>query len=110
MRDRLSQRYRAQLESPTNIDDGKGGVRLGWTHLAEHWISLQSISGVEVKEKDSEQPLVTHRILLRYPSSLLPRAKQRFTIGDRIFHIHAAFDQDGKGHYLTCLVKEKIQS
>ncbi len=107
MRDRPSLRRRAQLEGPTNIEDGYGGVQPGWTRLTDHWVALQPVSGAESYEGSRETPVITHRILLRCPRRFRPRANQRFTIADRVFHIRAVFDRDGRGRYLTCLVEEK---
>ena len=99
-------RRQAQLETPTEAADGAGGASPGWTVLADHWVALIPVSGQEAYEGARETATITHRILLRCPRSLRPRPDQRFVIGPRIFSIHAVFDRDGRGRFLTCLVEE----
>ncbi len=96
----------AWLETPTNLPDGSGGVAPGWMPIAEYWVALQPVSGQEVYEGARQTSRVTHRILLRCPRSLAPRADQRFRVAGRLFAIRAVFDRDGRGRFLTCLTEE----
>ena len=99
-------RRRAQLEAPTTVPDGAGGEAPGWLHVADHWIALMPVSGEETYEGARATPTITHRILLRCPRTLRPRADQRFVVGTRAFAIRAVFDRDGRGRFLTCLAEE----
>ena len=106
MRKKPTLRRRARLEAPIETPDGAGGMVPGWTSITDHWIALMPISGLEVWEGQRQTPVITHRILLRSPRSLSPRPAQRFVLQERIFTIHAVFDRDGRGRYLTCLAEE----
>ena len=99
-------RRRARLETPTELPDGSGGAAPGWLLVAEHWVALVPVSGREAYEGARETPSVTHRIVLRCPRALRPRADQRFVIGARVFVLRAVFDRDGRGRFLTCLAEE----
>lgn len=96
----------AYLEASNGIEDGAGGTTLNWVSLGTHWVALQPVSGAEVHEAARDASVITHRILLRCPRALRPRADQRFRIGSRTFDIRAVFDRDGRGRFLTCLVEE----
>ena len=96
----------AHLQAPNGIADGAGGTLADWITIGTHWVALQPVSGVETHEASRDSARITHRILLRCPRSLRPRADQRFRIGPRIFDIRAVFDRDGRGRFLTCLVEE----
>ena len=103
----LRLRRLAQLEVRTPAEDGAGGVVDAWFEIAEHWVALQPVSGPEIHEAARDATRITHRVQMRSPRALSPRASQRFRINNRLFDIRAVFDRDGRGRYLTCLVEER---
>lgn len=96
----------AHLEAPNGLADGAGGATSDWISIGTHWVAVQPVSGEEAHIASRDSTRITHRIQLRCPRSLRPRADQRFRIGSRTFDIRAVFDRDGRGRFLTCLVEE----
>jgi len=106
----LRLRRLATLEVSAPMDDGAGGIVDTWLELAKHWVALQPISGTEVHEAARDVTRITHRVQMRCPRALRPRAHQRFRINERLFDIRAVFDRDGRGRFLTCLVEERADT
>ena len=98
-------RTRLSLEVASRTADGGGGATLAWSEVASVWARVTPRSGSESYAQDRVSGSVTHEIVIRHRSGVTP--DMRFSDGTRRFDIKAAFDADGRRHWLTCLVEER---
>jgi SPP1 family predicted phage head-tail adaptor len=98
-------RTRMTLEAPSRAADGGGGAVVTWDEVAVPWAKVTPRSGAESFEYDRVAGKVSHEIVIRHRSDVTP--EMRFRLGARVFDIRAAFDPDGRRHWLRCLVEER---
>ena len=102
---------RLVLEAPQRAADGAGGFSQSWVALGTLWAEVRPGTGRETGGQGGPLSRVPYRITVRgapagAPSR--PKAEQRFREGDRLFHILAVTERDGRGHYLTCFAEEEL--
>ncbi|MFA5900726.1 MAG: phage head closure protein [Hyphomicrobium sp.] len=98
-------RTRVVLEAPERADDGGGGAAVTWSTVADVWARVSPSGGGEAFELDRVAGKVSHEIVIRYRDGVTP--SMRFAIGARVLDIRAAFDPDGRRHWLRCFVEER---
>ena len=98
---------RVILEALQTIPDGAGGDTLTWIPLATLWADLRPTGGGEGFAFERADPTVNWRVRIRFRDDVEP--DMRFTIGQRVLEIRAAFDLDGRRTWLECLAEERGQ-
>jgi SPP1 family predicted phage head-tail adaptor len=83
---------RLTLEAPVESADGSGGVTRSFSAVATLWASVDPVSARENVVADALGADVTHRIRIRYDSSITLR--HRFRDGDAVFRIVAIRARD----------------
>ena len=99
---------RMKLEAAVKSSDGAGGYVESWEVLGYIWADVRLRSGRERSGGVSE---TDYKIIVRAsPMGAVSRPVpgQRFVEGLRRFLIEAVGDDDPKGKYLTCFVREEL--
>lgn len=102
---------RLVLEAPQRAADGAGGFSQSWVALGTLWAEVKPGSGREIAGQGGALSRVPYRITVRGApagAASRPKAEQRFREGERLFHILAVAERDGRGHYLTCFAEEEL--
>ena len=95
---------RLDLEAPTEVPDGQGGVVVTWATVASLWAMIVPTSIERQEFASQNRAVVTHRITLRFRNDVT--VAQRLRKGGRIFEILSIQDPDETGRYLVCLCVE----
>lgn len=98
-------RQRVTIERPERASDGGGGATESWLAVAVVWARLRPMTGEEAAEADALVGRVSHEVVIRYRTDLVP--EMRFRRGSRLFDIRAALDLDERKRFLRCLVEER---
>ena len=95
---RLKQRLTFQ-EKPPITRDGYGGEVVSWADVATVWGSVDPIRGREYLEAQQAQADITHRVIIRYRSGIVPTMRIKFT--DRESDVrYLVMDEPPKDRYL----------
>ncbi len=101
-------RHLLTLETRTETLDSLGDAVLTYTELATAWGSVEAVSSRERVESAQVQAEVSHRITIRSdPAYSGLAAKDRITLGSRIFDIVTPMDRDGRGRHLEITALER---
>lgn len=95
---------RLDLEAPTEVSDGQGGVTVTFGLVASLWALIEPTSMERQEFASQNRAVVTHRITMRFRSDVT--VAQRFRKGAHIFEILSFQDPDETGRYLVCLCAE----
>lgn len=98
-------RHRLVLEQLAETSDGGGGFTQSWTEVAELWAAIRPISGSEQVESGRMAGTITHELVLRYRTGVVPA--MRFRNGARVFQVLAVINVDERGVWLKCLCEER---
>lgn len=98
-------RTRLALEAPSRSADGGGGAGVTWSSVVQLWARVKPHTGSESYAQDRIAGKSSHEIVIRYRSDVTPA--MRFRAGTRVYDIRAAFDPDGRRHWLKCLTEER---
>ena len=99
-------RHRLVLEAPARTSDGAGGAVVQWTPVACMWAEIRPIRQASGVKAEKMAASVTHRITVR--SGCDVTTSMRFRQGERIFEIDGLQDDDGRGRFLTYVVRERL--
>ncbi|MGE8103300.1 phage head closure protein [Allorhizobium sp. NPDC080224] len=95
---------RLVLERPEAVEDGQGGVAMGFVELARVWALVEPRSFAEEEKGPGLVATVTHHVTVRALGHLV--AGQRFRKGARVFEILAVRDPDETGRFQLALCRE----
>lgn len=98
-------RTRLTLETQVRAGDGGGGAAIAWEPVATVWAAVRPLSGGEGFARDVVSGRLSHEIIIRHRGDVTPG--KRFRAGARVYDIRAAFDPDGRRHWLRCLAEER---
>jgi SPP1 family predicted phage head-tail adaptor len=98
------QRLYLQQENPTA--DSGGGNQIAWTTVNVVWASVEPISGSENIQAGQLNSNTTHRIRLRYDSSIVPA--MRFLWGSRVLNIRSIRNLCERKRVLEILAQEGV--
>lgn len=100
----LRQRLYLQQES-LGADTGGGGA-LSWTTIATLWAAVEPFSGKEALQAGRISGSITHRIRLRYDSSVT--TAMRFLWGSRVFNIRDIRNINERNRVMEILAEEGV--
>jgi SPP1 family predicted phage head-tail adaptor len=97
-------RHRIAIERVTETRDTDGSVIETWSTYATVQASIDPISGREYFAAQSVQADLTHRIVMRYLSGIVP--KMRVKYGSRIFDILSVINVSERNRELQLMCRE----
>jgi len=98
-------RRRMTVEQQLRVADGGGGVTVTWTPVIDLWAELTGLSGVEQLVGEGLQGKVTHQIMIRRRTDVVPA--MRFRMGTRLFFVVTVTGRDGPEPFLRILAEER---
>lgn len=101
-----SLRHRITIEQSTQTPNDLGERIETWATLSQRWASVEPLSGRELETARIHHATVSHRITIRYYSSLQPT--HRIKWGSRIFSIDAILNIDERNREMQILSTEVI--
>lgn len=97
-------RHRLTLEAAERTADEGGGATVSWVAVADLWGRITPTVGRELMRADGLGARLTHEIVLRHRTGVLPQMRLR--LGSRVFEIHAVIDVAEGRRWLRCLCEE----
>ncbi len=101
-----SMRFKVTLQSATRTTDDGGGAAVAWSNDGTLWANITPISGKEDYRQSQVQDSITHRIKVRYKSSI--ETKDRLKFGSRFFNIKSVINVDERKKYMELLCEEGV--
>ena len=95
---------RITLQYPANVSDGMGGYTTTWTDSLDVWASIWPVSATETIQSMQPAMTITHRINMRYRSTVQPEWRIKF--GERYFDIVSMINPEERNEWLYLLCKE----
>ena len=99
-------RHKVKLQSSAQAQDGYGQESKVWATDESIWAQIQPLRGAELLEYQQISTEVTHRIIIRYNSSVT--SAKRILFGTRIFDINVPRNIDERNIFMELLCKEKL--
>ncbi len=100
-----SMRKRVTVQQRTSSQDSYGQMIPVWSTRHQRWASVEPLSGTELLTAQQMTPEVTHRVTMRYDSTLAKT--DRIIIGARVLEIAAITNPDERSVETVCLCKER---
>lgn len=110
MRSGGKKRHYIQIQRPSDIDDGQGGITRSWDSRTGSfivWEGFARIRPLNARERfytGKEEQQTTHRIEIDFAEEVKP--KYRILFGDRILHIDGIRNIDEGNHELQLMCSE----
>ena len=95
---------RITLQLSTRVVDGMGGFTVTWSDHATVWAAIWPTSAKEMVAANAVTMQITHRIRIRYRSSV--RASWRVKFGNRYFAIVSILNPSEKNEWLDIMCRE----
>lgn len=96
---------RVTLQTVGTSADGRGGVSETWSDTVTLWAHVEELSGSETFEAQQIASNLTHRVTLRYRTSVTPQ--QRLKYGTRILKIQSIRNPDQRNEMLELFCSEE---
>lgn len=97
-------RHRITIERPgATVDDFGQPVPSGWVEVASVWANIKPIGGREKLRAGAVESTLSHTVLVRYQSGLLPvigADAWRINYGGRLLAIHSAMVVEERGQWI----------
>lgn len=100
-------RYRLELQTFTDLADGRGGFVRTWSKLADLYAAIEPASASRQLIAGAPRLVSTHNILIRYRNDI--SIDHRFSYDERFFVIQAFKDVDETKRYLLCHCEEVVE-
>lgn len=100
-------RQSLELQSFTDISDGRGGFSRTWSTIATLFAAVKPASASRQIIAGTPQLIITHQIIIRYRDGI--SFDQRFVWDDRIFNVHIVQDLDETKRFHSCQCEEVEQ-
>ncbi len=98
-------RHILKLERPELTTDGYGGSERLWINVTDLWAKIEPLSTRETLLKDQVESEITHRIIIRYRTDVLPEMRLRKE--GRVFEIIGVLNEMERNRWLQLECKEK---
>lgn len=97
-------KHRVEIQAQTKSADGMGGFAVSYSTLATVFCAIWPTSANEVISANSPSMVVTHRIRMRYRSTM--KSSFRIKLGNRYFSIISIINPNEANQYLDLMCKE----
>lgn len=98
-------RHRITLQRQSASQDEFGAPLDDWTDDATVWADIQPLTGREYFSAQQVNAEITHRILIRYRSGIVPTMRAQY--GERIFGIESVLDPGERSELLHLMCIER---
>jgi SPP1 family predicted phage head-tail adaptor len=99
-------RRRVTVQQRTVSVDTFGQQAVSWSSFLECWADIQPSSGRELIAAQAQQSEVTHQVVIRYRSGVLPA--MRVLYQGRVFDIQSVIDVDTQHRRLALMCSEGL--
>lgn len=97
-------RHRIAFQSKTRSKGTRGGPSESWATIITLWGAIMPLKGDEIINADMRNSEITHKIKIRYTSSV--DAKGRALFGSRIFQLYEVLNIDERNREMQIGAKE----
>jgi len=99
-------RHRVQVQTYSETQDTYGEPDRTWTTATTVWASIEPLSGQELLAAQQLAAEASHRVIVRYNSSIAPTSRLKF--GTRVFDIVSALNWQERGATMELFCKEVL--
>jgi len=97
-------RHYVDLQSSSDVPNELGEIEKTWSTIASVFASIEPLSGRELLQYQQFNAEMSHRIVIRYNSSVNSKCRVKF--GYRIFDINMVKNPDERNIFLELICKE----
>ena len=97
---------RVAIQRQASGQGSTGQPNGAWATTETVWASIEPVSGREYFNASGERAEVTHKVRIRYGSTVAP--KDRLLYGSRVFNIRAVLNLEERGRWLQLMVSEHV--
>lgn len=99
-------RNRVTIQTPTETDDGQGGITVVWSGVLDTYAEIQPLTSRERLQTGQLDGGVTHKVTMRYNPTV--NAKSRILFGARILYpIGSPINLDERNREITLTCEER---
>jgi len=99
-------RHYVDLQSSSDVPNDVGEIEKDWSTFASVWASIEPLSGRELLQYQQLNAELSHRIVIRYNSSI--NNKCRVVFDSRIFDINVVKNLEERNVHQELLCKEAL--
>tara|TARA_R110000824_G_scaffold393791_2_gene593159 strand:- start:1079 stop:1408 length:330 start_codon:yes stop_codon:yes gene_type:complete len=99
-------RHRVSIQTQSTTLDGYGEATGGWATDSTVWAAVEPVSGSERDVGEGKVGIVSHRVVMRYLSTISP--KMRLLFGARVLNIDSVINFDEKNERLSLFCVEEV--
>lgn len=99
-------RHLVDVEHYQELQNDFGESVKSWSLFKKAWAEIKPISGKEFFEAAKENSEISHRVIIRYTSGVLPSMRVKFD--GRLFEIEAARDFYERHRYIELMCREMV--
>ena len=99
-------RHKIDIETFDETVNDFGEVKQSWKVFKTTWAKILPKTAKEFMSGDKETSALTHKVVVRYISGVLPNMRIKFK--ERVFEVHAPINFEEKNEYLLILCKEIV--
>ena len=99
-------RHRVSIQSQGTTLDDYGESTDSWSTDDTVWAAVEPVSGSERDIGEQMVGVVTHRVVMRYVSSLTPN--KRILFGSRVLNINSVLNIDERNERLSLFCMEEV--
>lgn len=95
---------RVTIQKPDSVLDDYGQPSIGWANIATIWANIKPVGGREKMRAMAMEATLTHTVMVRYRSDLLPEIDAdawRIVYGQKILEISSALDFEDRRKYIV---------
>jgi SPP1 family predicted phage head-tail adaptor len=93
-------RDRVTVTQPTTVADTLGGQSTTWATLGTFWAWWRGLTGREAMQGQAVQSVVSHKLVMRYRSDLVPTMRVKRLPDGPTCDVVAVRDPDGRKRFL----------
>ena len=101
-------RHRITIQDKSVARNAYGEEVITWTEVATVWAAVWPIRGREYMEAQQQQADVTHRVMIRYRTDVVPT--MRITWGSRTFMIESVIEVRSARRDMELICRELVES
>ena len=99
-------RHRVAIQSQSTTLDGYGESTGSWATDNTVWAAVEPVSGSERDIGEGRTGVVSHRVVMRYLSTVSP--KKRLLFGSRVLNIDSVLNVDERDERMSLFCVEEV--